>query len=169
MGFEILLGVPYPLDSTPDAGGVNFSVFSRVATHVEVRLYDPANPEKELGRFDLQETTDCVRHGYLKGLQADALFGFSVHPPYAPEQGHRCKPAKLLAEPYAKASRCTTSSAIRKNTTRRTRRTSATARTTTRPGVVSWKARRTRRKSIPFTRASGETCSQRCSSPRGFQ
>ena len=30
-------------------------------------------------------------------------YGYRVHGPYDPSKGHRCNPAKLLLDPYAKA------------------------------------------------------------------
>ena len=100
---DVLPGVPTPQGATVDDGGINFSIFSKVATRVEVCLFDPQRPENEIGRFDLPETTDYVWHGYARGLKPGALYGYRVHGPYAPEQGHRCNPAKLLVDPYAKA------------------------------------------------------------------
>jgi glycogen operon protein len=74
-----------------------------VATRIEVCIYDPANPTKEIERFDLPEVTDLVWHGYVPGLEPGALYGLRVHGPYEPAKGHRCNPHKLLVDPYAKA------------------------------------------------------------------
>jgi glycogen operon protein len=82
---------------------VNFAVFSRVATRIEVCLYDPAEPTKEVERFDLHETTGHTFHGYAPDLGPGALYGLRVHGPFEPERGHRCNPSKLLVDPYAKA------------------------------------------------------------------
>ena len=96
-------GRPNPRGATFDGHGVNFAVWSRVATRVEVCLFDAAEPTRETERFDLQETTGPVFHGYVPGLPAGQLYGLRVHGPYAPERGHRCNPSKLLVDPYAKA------------------------------------------------------------------
>ncbi|HEX3696131.1 MAG TPA: glycogen debranching protein GlgX [Polyangia bacterium] len=100
---EIWPGRAFPRGATFDGAGVNFAVYSRVATRVEVCLYDPAHPANETGRFDLLEANDFVWHGYVPGLEPGALYGLRVHGPYQPEQGHRCNPHKLLVDPYAKA------------------------------------------------------------------
>jgi glycogen operon protein len=100
---EVWPGKPYPLGATYDGTGVNFAVASEVATRIEVCLYDAAEPTKEIRRFDLPETTDRVKHGYVPGLRPGTLYGLRVHGPYDPERGHRCNPAKLLVDPYAKA------------------------------------------------------------------
>ncbi len=68
-------GKPYPQGATFDGAGVNFAVFSSVATRIEVCLYDPREPAKEIDRFDLPETTDFVWHGYVPHLQPGALYG----------------------------------------------------------------------------------------------
>ena len=52
---EVWPGKPFPRGATFDGRGVNFAVYSRVATRVEVCLYDPADPAREIDRFDLPE------------------------------------------------------------------------------------------------------------------
>src|SRR5438132_7132759 len=42
-------------------------------------------------------------HGYLPEVKPGRRYGYLVHGPWAPEQGHWCNPAKLLLDPYAKA------------------------------------------------------------------
>jgi isoamylase len=100
---EVWPGKPYPRGATFDGAGVNFAVFSTVSNHVEVCLFDPAAPHQQVERFDLPEVTDNVWHGYVPGLEPGALYGLRVHGPYEPQHGHRCNPAKLLVDPYAKA------------------------------------------------------------------
>jgi glycogen operon protein len=96
-------GKPFPRGATYDGRGTNFAVYSRVATRVEVCVYDGADPRREVGRFDLPSTTGFTWHGYAPDVAPGALYGFRVHGPYAPARGHRCNPAKLLVDPYAKA------------------------------------------------------------------
>ncbi|MCY1074977.1 glycogen debranching protein GlgX [Archangium lansingense] len=100
---EVWPGKPYPRGATFDGTGVNFAVFSQVATRVEVCLFDAQNPSKEVERFDLAAMTDGVWHGYVPGLEPGMLYGLRVHGPYEPQKGHRCNPYKLLVDPYAKA------------------------------------------------------------------
>ncbi len=100
---EVWPGRPYPRGAMFDGTGVNFAVFSQVATRVEVCIFDAANPGKEIDRFDLPVNTDFTWHGYVPGLEPGTLYGFRVHGPYEPEKGHRCNPFKLLVDPYAKA------------------------------------------------------------------
>ncbi|GLW20399.1 glycogen debranching enzyme GlgX [Microbispora triticiradicis] len=97
---EVWPGEPYPLGATWDGVGTNFSVFSEVAERVELCLFDDDGAET---RVDLPEVDGFVWHGYLPGIMPGQRYGFRVHGPYRPEHGHRCNPAKLLLDPYAKA------------------------------------------------------------------
>jgi isoamylase len=96
-------GKPTPLGATPDAGGTLFAVYARHADAVDLCLYDPADPGRELRRVRLTEHTGHVWHGYLPGVMPGALYGYRAHGPYEPELGHRYNPAKLLVDPYARA------------------------------------------------------------------
>ena len=97
---EIWPGDAYPLGATWDGEGTNFSVFSSVADRVELCLFDERDKES---RLDLSEVTAFCWHGYAPGVGPGQRYGFRVHGPWAPNQGHRCHPAKLLLDPYAKA------------------------------------------------------------------
>ena len=44
-----------------------------------------------------------VWHCYLPDVQPDQLYGYRVHGPYEPANGHRFNPNKVLLDPYAKA------------------------------------------------------------------
>jgi glycogen operon protein len=93
-------GQPCPLGATYDGVGTNFSLFSEVAKRVELCLFDDDRNET---RVDLPEVTGFCWHGYLPEVEPGQRYGFRVHGPWAPEEGHRCNPAKLLLDPYAKA------------------------------------------------------------------
>ncbi len=97
---EIWPGQAYPLGATYDGTGVNFAVFSEVAERVELCLVDDAGTET---RLDLPEVDGFVWHGYVPYVQPGQRYGFRVHGAYDPARGHRCNPAKLLLDPYAKA------------------------------------------------------------------
>jgi isoamylase len=93
-------GRPYPLGATYDGAGTNFALFSEVAEKVELCLIDDSGAET---RIELVETDAFVHHAYLPGVQPGQRYGYRVHGPYKPAEGHRCNPAKLLLDPYAKA------------------------------------------------------------------
>ena len=97
---KIWPGNNYPLGASYDGTGTNFSIFSEVADRVELCLFDEGGTES---RFDLPEVTSFCWHGYLPNVGPGQRYGFRVHGPWNPEEGHRCNPAKLLLDPYAKA------------------------------------------------------------------
>jgi glycogen operon protein len=97
---EIWPGKPYPLGATYDGGGTNFALFSEVAEAVELCLLDAHGQET---RVSLTEVDGFVWHTYLPRLGPGQRYGFRVHGPWNPVIGHRCNPAKLLMDPYAKA------------------------------------------------------------------
>src|SRR5688572_10028129 len=94
-------GLPHPRGATWDGRGVNFSLFSAHATKVELCLFD-SRGEKELQRIELPEFTDEIWHGYIEGIGPGTVYGYRVHGPYEPEQGHRFNPNKLLLDPYSR-------------------------------------------------------------------
>jgi isoamylase len=96
-------GTPYPLGATWDGRGANFALFSEHATKVELCLFDSVDAPAEAARITMPEQTDRVWHLYLPDIQPGQLYAYRVYGPYAPDQGHRFNPAKLLIDPYAKA------------------------------------------------------------------
>ena len=99
---RITEGLSTPLGATWDGLGVNFAIFSANATKVELCLFDPTG-ERELERIELPEYTDEIWHGYLPDARPGTIYGYRVHGPYDPLNGHRFNPNKLLLDPYAKA------------------------------------------------------------------
>lgn len=79
---------------------MNFAIFSAHATRVELCLFNENGEEYD--RIELPEYTDEVWHGYLPDARPGLLYGYRVHGPFEPAQGHRFNPAKLLLNPYAK-------------------------------------------------------------------
>jgi len=94
-------GRPYPRGATWDGMGVNFALFSEAAEQVELCLFD-ASGRHQTHRIALREHTDQVWHGYLPEARPGLLYGFRVHGPYRPQDGHRFNPHKLLLDPYAR-------------------------------------------------------------------
>ncbi|HUQ23369.1 MAG TPA: alpha-amylase family glycosyl hydrolase, partial [Gaiellaceae bacterium] len=93
-------GRPFPLGPRWDGEGTNFSLFSEHAEKVELCLFGERDRET---RYELTECTAFHWHGYLAGIGPGQRYGYRVHGPWAPEQGHRFNPAKLLIDPYAKS------------------------------------------------------------------
>ena len=98
---RITEGRPFPLGATWDGVGVNFSLFSSTATKVELCIFD-ADGRKEIERVELPEYTNEIFHGYLREARPGMIYGYRVHGPYEPDEGHRFNPNKLLLDPYAK-------------------------------------------------------------------
>ncbi|HKT20409.1 MAG TPA: glycogen debranching protein GlgX [Stellaceae bacterium] len=94
-------GKPYPLGPQIDARGANFALFSAHAEKVELCLFDE-HGRREVERVALPEHTDGVWHGYLPEARPGLLYGYRVYGPYAPNEGHRFNPNKLLIDPYAR-------------------------------------------------------------------
>lgn len=95
---ELQSGRPAPLGASVDDGGVNFALFSAHAQRVELCLFD--------GRRERRLTLPCrtgdVWHGYLPGARPGLRYGLRVHGPFAPREGHRFNPHKLLLDPCAR-------------------------------------------------------------------
>jgi glycogen operon protein len=86
-----------------DGEGVNFALFSRNARGVELCLYDRADPRRETHRIPVPERTHGVWHCYLPDVRPGQLYAYRVSGPYAPHQGMRFNPNKVVLDPYARA------------------------------------------------------------------
>ena len=93
-------GQALPLGATFDGVGTNFAVFSDVAEKVELCVFDTDGCEE---RYGLPERSGAVWHGYFPDIGAGTHYGFRVHGPWDPANGHRCNSNKLLLDPYARA------------------------------------------------------------------
>ncbi len=93
-------GHAYPLGATYGGTGTNFALFSEIADAVELCLIDDDGAET---RVPLIEVDGYVWHGYLPLVQPGQRYGYRVHGPYDPANGHRCDPSKLLLDPYGKS------------------------------------------------------------------
>ena len=91
---------PFPLGAHFDGRGTNFSLFTQVAERVELCMFDDTGRET---RLELRDRTGPWWHGYLAGIGPGTKYGYRVHGPWVPRQGHRCNAAKLLLDPYALA------------------------------------------------------------------
>jgi glycogen operon protein len=96
-------GHPYPLGATWDGAGVNFALFSENASKVELCLFDSGGATQASNRIALNEYTDKVWHAYLPDVLPGQLYGYRLHGPFEPAQGHRFNPNKMVLDPYAKS------------------------------------------------------------------
>ena len=100
MTHEAWPGRPFPLGPTWDGDGTNFSLFSEHAERVELCLFDAEGEEE---RLEVTQVTAHCWHCYVPGVGPGPRYGYRVHGPYEPDEGHRFNPYKLLTDPYAKA------------------------------------------------------------------
>src|SRR6516162_7684088 len=73
--FQTEPGRPHPLGATVDKGGVNFSVFSRNATSVELLLFEKPDDVQPMQVIKLEPAineTFFFWHVYVKGLKPGA-------------------------------------------------------------------------------------------------
>ncbi len=99
--FDATKGRPDTMGAVSDGEGTNFALFSENATRVELCLYDTEG-KVEVARLDLPDMHGGIWFGYLPGVGPGQVYGYRVHGPWAPEEGHRFNPAKLLLDPYAR-------------------------------------------------------------------
>jgi len=96
---EIQQGQPAPYGASYDGHGVNFTLFSAHARKVELCLFDSQGKEQ---RYTLPARSGDIWHGYLPGLKPGQQYGYRVYGDWAPGEGHRFNPAKLLIDPCAR-------------------------------------------------------------------
>jgi isoamylase len=100
-------GRAYPLGATVHPGlGVNFSVYAKHCTAVELLFFNTAEgsgPDRII-RLDPKTHRDYhYWHVIVPGIAAGQIYGYRVHGPLEPERGLRFDPQKLLLDPYGKA------------------------------------------------------------------
>jgi glycogen operon protein len=99
-------GTCFPLGAVVEPGGVNFSVFSKNATAVELLLFRNANdprPAQVIPLDPRKNQTFYYWHIFVPGLEAGQIYAFRVDGPNDPAEGHRFSPDKILLDPYGKA------------------------------------------------------------------
>ena len=98
---QLSAGVPYPLGAHWNGRGVNFALVAPHAQAVELCLFD-VDGLQELARVRMPAFQDGVWHAYLDGAAPGQVYGYRVHGPYAPQDGKRFNPNKVLLDPYAR-------------------------------------------------------------------
>ncbi len=93
LSVEVLPGEALPPGASWDGAGTNFSLFSEHADGVELCLFDDDGTET---RVALNQSTAFHWHGYLPGIGPGQRYGYRVHGPWAPQDGHRFNPDKLF-------------------------------------------------------------------------
>jgi len=99
-------GRPHPPGARPDAGGVNFCVYSRHAEWLELLLYthaDDARPSRVVALDAHHHRTWHYWHVFIPGLVAGQIYAWRAHGPFDPARGHRFDADKVLLDPYGRA------------------------------------------------------------------
>ena len=95
----------FPIGATILRDGVNFSVYSRSATGMELLLFDhvdDAAPARTLRLDPQRNRTFSYWHIFVPGVRAGQIYGFRAHGPYEPLLGMRFDPDKVLLDPYGR-------------------------------------------------------------------
>ena len=99
-------GRSFPLGATVVEGGVNFCVFSRKASAVELLLFDgecDAEPARVIRLDAPRHRTYHYWHAFVPGLRAGQVYAYRAVGPVDPARGLRFDPAKVLLDPYGRA------------------------------------------------------------------
>lgn len=98
-------GKCHPLGATVIPGGVNFAIFSRSASALELLFFadaDAPDPERVI-RLDARINRTCdYWHVFVSGIRSGQIYAWRAFGPFAPDQGHRFDPAKILLDPYSR-------------------------------------------------------------------
>lgn len=103
---DIRVGSPLPFGAHQQGNGVNFAVFSRNATGVQLEFFDhpgDEQPSRTIPFDPVRNRTGDVWHVWVKGIQAGQFYAYRFDGPYQPQAGQRFNPNKLLLDPFATA------------------------------------------------------------------
>ncbi len=98
-------GRPCPLGATLCRHGVNFSLFTKNATAVELLLFDhfaAPTPAQTISLDPDVNRTFYYWHIFVHGIEPGQIYAYRVAGPYLPQQGLRFHPGKILLDPYAR-------------------------------------------------------------------
>jgi isoamylase len=99
-------GRSFPVGATVVEGGVNFCIFSRHASAIELLLFDgacDAEPARVIRLDAPRHRTYHYWHAFVPGLGAGQVYAYRAVGPFDPARGLRFDPAKVLLDPYGRA------------------------------------------------------------------
>ncbi|AFY76141.1 glycogen debranching enzyme GlgX [Pleurocapsa sp. PCC 7327] len=102
----VLPGKSFPIGATVYADGVNFCIFSKHATRIELLLFDEPNdpkPARVIALDSKRNRTFHYWHVFVRGIGAGQIYAYRAYGPFEPENGHRFDGNKVLLDPYARA------------------------------------------------------------------
>jgi isoamylase len=95
----------FPLGATVQPGGVNFSVFSKHATRMQLLLFDRLDAPEPTRVFDLDPRTQRSYHywhTFVPGIEAGQIYGYRADGLFEPSKGQRFDRDKVLLDPYGR-------------------------------------------------------------------
>jgi isoamylase len=103
---DVTTGRSSPLGASVVPGGVNFSVYSRSASAIDLLLFDRDDdnrPSRVIPIDPVENRTYHYWHTFVPGLRQGQLYGYRVHGPFDPPSGLWFNPGKVLLDPYGRA------------------------------------------------------------------
>ena len=98
-------GQSSPLGATVVPGGVNFSIYSKSASGVELVLFDRENDVQPARAFPIDPAANRTYHYwhvFVPDVKPGQLYGYRVQGPFDPASGMRFDPDKVLLDPYGR-------------------------------------------------------------------
>jgi glycogen operon protein len=103
--YEITAGRSQPIGATADATGVNFSIYSELATAVELLFFGSelaAEPEHVVMLDAEINKSFHFWHCHVRGVRPGQLYAYRIDGPWDPDgRGLRFNRSKVLIDPYA--------------------------------------------------------------------
>jgi isoamylase len=99
------IGRSSPLGATVCSGGVNFSLYARDASGVELLFFDREDDPRPARVISLDPSVNRTYHYwhvFVPGLEVGQLYGYRVRGPFDPSRGLRFNAEKLLLDPYGR-------------------------------------------------------------------
>jgi isoamylase len=99
-------GQSHPLGAAVLPDGVNFSVFSRGASRMELLFFDRAEdgrPSRVIPIDPVANRTYHYWHVFVPGIQPGQIYGYRTYGQFDPASGARFDATKLLLDPYGRA------------------------------------------------------------------
>ena len=99
------VGQSFPLGATVYSDGVNFSIFSKNATKIDLLLFDTVDDAQPARVISLNRRTNRTFHywhQYVPDIKPGQLYAYRAHGPFDPKKGLRFNPDKVLLDPYGK-------------------------------------------------------------------
>ena len=94
-----------PLGATLTHGGVDFSIFSRLASGVDLLFFDQeddSHPARVISLDPSENRTYYYWHVFVPEVQPGQVYAYRITGPFDPGSGQRFDPSKVLLDPYGR-------------------------------------------------------------------